>query len=186
MKGLYKGVAVFSIVAVTLTLSVSVALANGGGFHRFGGVTIVKNSNGATVINEVSSAAFTGTNSANKNKGNVDINIDTEDANSTETVKNVVNTNKTMIDLCGCRGRKGIVVVKNGNGALVSNGVGSLADTGANEANDNKAEGHHGHHGGGHGGHGIGNVTVDIDTGNANSVARVFNRVNTNLTRIRR
>lgn len=126
----------------------------------------------------------------------------TGNASAKTLVSNDVNSNKTKISSsCDCVNENGDVElkVKNYNSAYVGNDVKTKAKTGHNEANGGDAgcgcegggdggdvkgsgEGNDGGNGGdaGDGGYGF------VSTGDAYSKTKVFNKVNTNVTRIRR
>jgi len=128
--------------------------------------------------------------------------VDTGDAGATAGVVNVVNTNRTTVDLCGCDEDDdgGDVDVRNRNRAFVGNHVDADANSG-----DNNASGAEGGSGGGGGDidNDDGDDVDDSDTGNggaggdggeggtvftgvAVSEAGAVNVVNKNRTRIRR
>ncbi|RJQ37035.1 hypothetical protein C4552_02000, partial [Candidatus Parcubacteria bacterium] len=121
------------------------------------------------------------------------------DAEAAAVVLNKVNTNKTKISgACDCEDTDDITLkVKNRNWAKVKNYVEVEAKTGYNDADGGDAEGGAGNGGGvsnsdddnqgGNGGDaGNGGEGGAIASGNTVSVADITNRVNTNITRIRR
>ena len=166
----------------------------------------IENDGGVGVI----SGADTG-NGGNGGAGGIGGAVGTGDATAGAEVINVVNSNATEIDNCGCEPTEEEVVeeqgshftlVKNRNRAIVFNGVEAKADTG-----DNAAKGSEGGNAGdagdienenaqsgtvingttGNGGNGgAGSDGGFVQTGAAVSGARAVNIVNTNLTRIRR
>ncbi|MEK7510094.1 MAG: hypothetical protein AAB567_00850 [Patescibacteria group bacterium] len=185
---------------------------------------VVSNSNSAYVLNEVVVVADTGLNSADGGEGgsggeggtilfsddeNVGGNggsggdggmgglVHTGNATAVASVTNLVNTNDTLVDDCACDDDdddEDFILVANGNGALVGNGVGVAALSSGNsssggsggsggDAGDVIASGDENHSGnGGSGGNGsIGGV---VHTGNALAGASITNVVNTNITRI--
>lgn len=143
---------------------------------------------------------------AGVNSGGV---VQTGNAGATAGVVNVVNTNDTTIDNCGCEPEEEngdgheFTMVKNRNRAIVLNGVSAGANTG-----DNKAKGADGGEGGdggdiknkdgeedgdvinshtGAGGNGGASGEGGlVFTGHAGSTAGAINIVNRNVTRIRR
>ena len=128
--------------------------------------------------------------------------VSTGNAGANAGVLNVVNSNATSVNRCGCdrEGGNGDVTVRNQNRAFVGNLVVADADTG-----DNWAGGARGGNGGnagdidnyegddvddsttGNGGHGgAGGEGGTVYTGYALADAGAVNVVNTNLTRVRR
>ena len=138
-------------VGVALAFTAMPALA---GWWSSSDIT-VKNTNTATVGNEVITSASTGDNTSNGGKATNDVSgkgsngdnsatggnggaIGSGVAIATSLVSNDVNSNTTKIKTsCGC---KGDITVKNRNTATVENAVATVADTGSNTTNGGKAK----------------------------------------------
>ena len=133
-----------------------------------------------------------GGNGGNGGNGGDGGGILTGNAFAVSKIKNKVNTNVTSVDPCDCDVDD--VTVSNNNSARVKNYVGVYAGTGSNNANggSGSAAGNGGSDvhsdedntggNGGNAGHG-GNGGV-IWTGDAFAKSKIFNKVNTNITRI--
>ena len=124
--------------------------------------------------------------------------ITTGDATAKAKVVNVVNTNKTKIEVdCDCANNVDDVKVRNNNQAKVKNYVGVGADSGNNavwgglggdagNSGYTKASGNSIANGGDANGGNGGANSGDIKTGDAYGKAKVVNIVNKNITKIRR
>ncbi len=136
--------------------------------------------------------------------------VQTGDADAEANTVNVVNSNVTEVDSCGCEGDRGETRVRvfNGNLALVGNSTNAGANSGLNAAaGSNSGEGGNGGdienegdgdeeeeggnqrvrnsttgNGGAGGGSGIGGTVL---TGGASARSNTINVVNSNLTRVR-
>lgn len=147
--------------------------------------TTVNQSNTAIVENDVDAKANTGGNDADDNTG-ADVNIDTGNADATVVVENKLNSNEASVDCGGCPTDVNVEISGNGtdsdnkvdlkldnttwvkqdNFAKVENDVEVKADSGHNDANDNTGG------------------TIDIDTGTADALAVVLNKLNANVAHI--
>lgn len=160
--------------ATLLALSFGVVFAdtvtvtdNGAGSHNLVNdsntqVTVVEQTNYASVVNNVSSDASTGGNKANGNTGG-DVNVSTGGADVTVVVDNTLNKNTATVDPCCTEGGPSTDVTVEGNGvwskntvnvgsesltevgqqnaANVVNNVDADAKTGGNQASLNTGEG---------------------------------------------
>ena len=161
----------------------------------------VTNSNSANVSNSVSTVANTGGNGtyggSAKNyasKGtNVAVGGDagsvTGDALAASSVENYVNSNKTVVDVCGCEGNGDVTVSNTNKYTHVTNGVSTEANTGANETAGGNAKnkvsgGFSWWHGSSSTNTAVGGSAYS-ETGGAAAGSSVVNVVNRNVTRIR-
>lgn len=151
--------------------------------------------NGGDVSNsDDNNTGGNGGNGGNGGEGGI---IFTGDAVAISKIKNKVNTNVTSVDPCDCD-VDDINVNNNNNSAKVKNYVGVLASTGSNTANggdagcdcqgggdggsvSNSDDDNTGGNGGNAGHGGWGGL---ISTGDATAKSKIFNKVNTNITRI--
>lgn len=161
----------------------------------------VNNSNSANVTNSVSTVANTGGNGtyggsamnyASKGTNTAfggDAGSLTGDAVAASSVENYVNSNKTVVDVCGCEG-KGDVTVNNTNKYThVTNGVSTLANTGENttaggNAKNKVSGGYSFWYGGSSSNTAVGGAGYS-ETGSAAAGSAVVNVVNKNITRIK-
>ena len=213
------------LIAILATLPVATLGAAGFALANDTGNVVVTNVNSAVVVNEVLTFASTGGNSSdggsggsagnggsvlNSDDGNMGGNggnggmggnggtVMTGEAMAVTDILNDVNYNETDINRCECDNgdTEGDDVVTNVNGALLGNGVGTLADTGSNSTNGGSG-GSAGSGGsveesdddnvGGNGGAGnAGGSGGSTTTGPSTAVSQLVNLINTNITRILR
>lgn len=196
-----KLIAISSVLAMLAT--VTPALADGYDYHHSSGTT-VSNYNSAYVTNAVNTSANTGSNQANGSNSNTATvsgsgnknaavagsggYIETGNAVAGSQVGNIVNSNYTSVNNCGCSSEhsKGVTVTNKNSWTHVSNTVNTSAYTGSNVANggtgnsatvgSDKSSGDSNQAIAGSGG--------SIYTGNAHSYGSVANVVNSTITRI--
>src|SRR3989338_8004569 len=157
------------------------------------GKIIVKNENEAIVTNEVGTVSNTGGNSAAGGAGG---SVNTGDAFATSVVTNTVNVNRTFISGdCACGG---LTKVKNQNGALVGNLVGTGASSGANSTDGGgatvkvkksgnvKGSDNDENTTSAGGNASVGGTGGTIATGGASAKSKVTNTVNSTVIRVRK
>lgn len=171
---------------------VNVSASTGGNDANGGSGSAAGNGGGVTGSDD-NNTGGNGGNGGNGGDGGI---IFTGDAVAVSKIKNKVNTNVTEIDPCDCDVDD--INVNNTNSATVKNYVDVKAKTGHNDANggdagcdcqgggdggsvSNSDDDNTGGNGGnaGHGGWG-----GFISTGDAYAKSKIFNKVNTNITRI--
>lgn len=161
----------------------------------------VNNSNSANVTNSVSTVANTGGNGtyggSAKNYASKGTNVAvggeaaslTGDAVAASSVENYVNSNKTVVDVCGCEGNGDITVNNTNKYTHVTNGVSTAANTGDNttaggNAKNKVSGGFSWWHGGSSSNTAVGGASYS-ESGSAAAGSAVVNVVNKNITRIK-
>lgn len=161
----------------------------------------VNNSNSANVTNSVSTTANTGGNEtvggSAKNYASKGTNVAvggeaaslTGDAVAASSVENYVNSNKTVVDVCGCEGKGDITVNNKNKYTNVTNGVSTVANTGENAtvggyAKNKVSGGFSWWHHGSSSNTAVGGAAYS-ETGSAAAGSSVVNVVNKNITRIK-
>lgn len=161
----------------------------------------VTNSNSAYVSNSVSTTANTGgnlivggdaKNYASKGTNTAvggDAGSLTGDATAASYVENHVNSNKTVVDLCGCKGKGDVTVSNTNKYTKVVNNVETVANTGGNQtaggdAKNKVSGGFSWWHGGSSTNTAVGGSAYS-ETGSAVAGSSVVNIVNKNITRMK-
>ena len=131
------------------------------------GTDSISNQNQADTQSSNTSSAQTGQNSSSGNDGNV--NLSTGEATASAETTNQINTNIMELENEASESAEiaeatpsAEFAITNVNDATSQNGMSVIAETGENQANNNRGD-------------------VVIDTGNTLAVANIFNLINTNI-----